>query len=298
MTWSLFRWTWRLDGPLYIGMPPAGSLNRTRVYVPARVMWGALTAELARHEAGDAEPSYENVGQVLKDGYRFSYLYPAAPSGSEWKAWLPVYLAGRGLAWQRQDGDGPVSDRALRRCLLSTRPGTAIHASTDAAEEGSLRETECIQARWRDDEGHDAGPVALVGYVFVRTRKGKGKYPPERRRLDDVATLFLGGDARYGLGRVRREAFDPAKVGEVFRCRANLAADVPQVESARVLAHAHVNAGRSMTGALELVGGWDRGSLQTFNEGSRLWQPGSQADRGTHWTIEAEGTWKVKEPRA
>ncbi|GIW70798.1 MAG: hypothetical protein KatS3mg102_0340 [Planctomycetota bacterium] len=56
MSWSLFRWTWQLESPLYVGMPPAGSLNRCRLYVPARALWGAVTAEIARAAAGGGFP--------------------------------------------------------------------------------------------------------------------------------------------------------------------------------------------------------------------------------------------------
>lgn len=88
VTWSLFRWVWRLEGSLHVGMLPAGSLNRTRLYVPSRAFRGALTAELSRREARD---------------------------GKAWHAWLPTYREGLGLAWARQDhADGPVGGRNQR----------------------------------------------------------------------------------------------------------------------------------------------------------------------------------------
>jgi len=51
MSWTLYRWVWRLEAPLFLGMPPSGSLNRCRLYVPACNLWGALTAELAQRRA-------------------------------------------------------------------------------------------------------------------------------------------------------------------------------------------------------------------------------------------------------
>ena len=53
MSWSLQRWTWLLESPLFVGTTPAGSLNRCRLYVPARALWGAMTAELSRRQAAD-----------------------------------------------------------------------------------------------------------------------------------------------------------------------------------------------------------------------------------------------------
>lgn len=293
MTWSLFRWVWRLESPLYIGMPPAGSLNRTRVYVPARAIWGALTAELARQEAPNGQkPDYECVGEDLKKSYRFTYLYPAQQTNDTWHVWLPTYRDGHGLSWAREDpADRIFNDRRLRRWLLSTRPGTSIDATTDSAEDGSLRETECIEARWRDERGRDAGPVAMVGYVFIRTAKVKDKYPAERRRLDGVNGLFVGGDTRYGLGRLRRVAFDQVKQGGPFGSEVNLDAEDPEVELSTVWAHAH---GRvSLSGALELLGGWDRGSIRRVDQASPLWQPGSCATTPIWWSIGADGLWRA-----
>jgi hypothetical protein len=295
MTWSLFRWVWQLEGPLHIGMPPAGSLNRTRLYVPARAIWGALTAELARQEAHNGqEPHYQRVGADLQKSYRFTYLYPAAPRNDTWCVWLPTYRSGYGLSWTREgQADTVVGDRQFRRRLLSTRPGTSIDATTDSAEDGSLRETECIEARWRDEDGRDAGPVAMVGYVFIRAPKAHDESSPERRRLDDVDALFVGGDTRYGLGRLRRVAFDVVKQGGLFGAEVNFDAEVPEITHSTVWAHAHSQE-PLMSGALELLGGWDRGSILNIHPSSPLWQPGSGSTScrsPIRWTIGASGLW-------
>ena len=296
MTWSVFRWVWRLDGALHVGMPPAGSLNRTRLYVPARAIWGALTAELSRREAENGmAPQYQTVGESLQRDYRFTYLYPAAQDEKTWHAWLPKYKDGLGLAWARQDRlKELVGDRHFRRRLLSTRPGTSIEASTAAAAEGSLRETECIETRWRDDLGRDAGPAAMVGYVFIRTAKANDKYPAERRRLDDVDTLFVGGDSRYGLGRLRRAAFDLVKERRVFDGEVNLESAAPQLRLSRVLAHA--DAWASLCGGLELLGSWDRDRIRDLDKAAPLWQPGSWQSSEANWEIGPDGLWREAQP--
>lgn len=296
MSWSLFRWIWQLEGPLYVGMPPAGSLNRTRLYVPARALWGALTAELSRREVQNGKaPQYQHVGDSLQKDYRFTYLFPAEKLEAGWRSWLPIFRGAQGLAWAREEqAERTLGDRHFRRRLLSTRPGTSIDASTDAADDGSLRETECIEARWRDERGCDAGPVAMVGYVFIRTANAKNEYPAERRRLDGIDTLFVGGDTRYGLGRIRRIAIDLVKQGGAFGGTVTLDADLPQVEASTARAHAY--AGASLSGALELLGGWDRGSIRSLDQASPLWQPGSCSAKPVRWSIEADGLWRVAAP--
>lgn len=291
MTWSLFRWVWQLDGSLHVGMPPAGSLNRTRLYVPARALWGALTAELSRREAQNGkEPQYPSVGARLQNDYRFTYLFPAEKVEETWRAWLPTYHHSLGLSWGREDQpDQAVGDRRFRRRLLSTRPGTSIDASTDAIDDGSLRETECIEARWRNDQGRNAGRVAMVGYAFIHTALANDNSPSEWCRLNGVDTLFVGGDTRYGLGRLRRVAFDRVKQDEAFGAPITLVGNTPQMKTSTVWAHSHSQG--LMSGALELLGGWERNSIHRPHQSAPLWQPGSRCSEPIHWSIDDSGLW-------
>lgn len=293
MTWIAYRWVWRLESPVYIGMPPAGSINRARPYIPARVVWGALTAEIARHELPvDKGPDYEEAGAWLSEQCRFTYLFPAEYVLGDWCAWLPEYCDGEGLVWLRKDsasGSRRLADRALRRRLLSTRLGTSIDPGTDAAEDGSLRETESIQTRWRDDRGRDAGPVALVGYLILHQRDG------ERAkgigRIEPITTLFVGGDTRYGLGHIQREHL--AEVKDVFALSVELDVNEPRIRSPRVLAHATASKNVRLRGDLELIGGWDRCTpLDLIREPVR-WRPGSvaTAEVGLAWAIDSNGYW-------
>ena len=77
MGWQLYRWVWELRSPLHIGMPPAGHANRCRLYIPAHVLWGALTAELARVLKGNSFPEYFyfEVGEALRKKLRLTYLF-------------------------------------------------------------------------------------------------------------------------------------------------------------------------------------------------------------------------------
>jgi hypothetical protein len=282
VNWALFRWVWQLEGPMHVGISPAGSLNRTRLYVPARALWGALTAELSRREAQDGEePQYRTVGSSLQNECRFTYLFPAEEDDAGWRAWLPTYREEQGLVWSREDKpESLVGDRQFRRLLLSTRPSTAIEASTDAAADGSLRETECIETRWRNKHGHDAGPVAMVGYAFVETGK--------EQRPKVVDTLFVGGDTRYGLGRQRCIACEPATA--VFGASVGLMGpQSPTVKSLTAWAHAWSDA--PVHGSLELLGGWDHGSIRDLARSAPLWQPGSGATNALSWTIDPDGIW-------
>ena len=115
MTWSLFRWVWRLEAPLFVGMSPAGVLNRCRLYVPARALWGAVTAETARLKSGEGFPNYKDVGDEVKRSCRFTYLFPAEKRDGRFLAWLPKFEKEKGLRWCLQNSDKSLSDRDFRK---------------------------------------------------------------------------------------------------------------------------------------------------------------------------------------
>jgi hypothetical protein len=286
MSWQLFRWTWRLEGPLFVGMSPAGMLNRCRVYVPARTIWGAITAELARIE-GHHEPQYRQVGDEHRKNSRFSYLYPAELVGKEWLAWLPEYREPDGLVWVREAADTVLADRSFRRRLIWTRPATAIDPNTDSALDGSLRETECVQPRWRRDDESPGSPVGMVGYVFLLNGEDLAK------RLSALSTLLVGGDTRYGLGRMERVAMVPAK--EFFDATVALDDGEPRIFTKRILGHA-LN-GPPLCGEQEAIGGWDMtGQQQSRRVSGPVWTPGSQIvgqDVNPAFRINAHGLWYV-----
>lgn len=291
MTWELYRWVWQLEAPLFIGMSPAGSLNRCRLFVPARAIWGAITAELAQQQA-NGFPDYRAVGEAVRNNARFTYLYPAERANGSWLAWLPYYADGKGLCWRREgkagDSDASIPDRQFRSRLLDARPGTAIDPVSDIAEEGSLREAECMMINWRSGA---RGPAGLVGYVFLR--------PDFHQKITPIDTIFLGGDSRYGLGGVRRLEWKPAT--HVFNAvgEANGRPDPgdPIISTKTILGHSPVETcGCKITGAVEPIAGWDRaGESGVTPVCGRAWLPGSRvsiAGRTPSWAIDPSGFWR------
>lgn len=332
MSWQMFRWTWRLEGPLFVGTAPAGALNRCRPYVPARALWGAVTAELARLESAD-DRGYKEVRKELRNNARFSYLYPAELVGQDWFAWLPEYREGDGLVWKREDwkrknSDAELTDREFRRRLLWTRPATAIDPATDSALDGSLRETECVQPFWRplrETEcvqplrGPDEAPrpVRLVGYVFLRNGEHlKGKplkwiralttlFVPaspkgvthfgDLKGICALTTLFVGGDTRYGLGRIELVSSEPAT--RLFGEDVDLDGEDPRVSTNRALAHVVTGDGAPMCGEQEALGGWDMTSEQKrYSVNRPVWTPGSRVVDGDGtpcFGIDKHGLWSL-----
>lgn len=292
MSWDLFRWVWLLESPLFIGSTPAGSLNRCRLYVPARALWGVLTAEIARANAA-VFPDYVDIGNQLRREARFTYLYPAEEVNSHWRAWLPRYEKGKGLVWRcehEQGSDNLLTDRQMRMRLLSTRPSTAIDPSSDTATEGTLRESEYINTHWRSADGNAGSPVAMVGYVFLRDGSNL------RGDLEGIASIMVGGDTRYGFGRLRRIAFSLAPT--VFGAGVDLNdPNHPVIESEVLYAHAGNMNNLALVGNRELLFGWDnangKGLILLSSTPDPLWTPGSTVETTVRWKVGQNGLWEV-----
>ncbi len=294
MNWLLHRWVWQLDAPLFIGMPPAGTLNRCRLYVPARAIWAAITAHLARDRSRNF-PDYDNTGRQIGEKTRFTYLFPAEHLGGQWLTWLPIFEPEKGPSWYREGNGTPqktvLSARAFRHRLVETRPGTAIEASSHSVADATLRETECISMHWRMEDSGETRRVGLVGYAFFRD---------DDKIADDISkitSLSLGGDTRYGLGRIHRTGWTYAY--DVFGAHANLYTDTPCVRSHTILAHAFQHdGGPKIAGNLERLVGWDSTGDSGPNafDDRPMWAPGSTTARDSipQWEITRSGYWRLK----
>lgn len=307
--WKVYRWIWKLEAPLYIGLPPAESLNRCRLYVPARTLQGAIGTELARLKAienpsanagKDKEfPQYGKFGHEVGGKCRFTYLYPAEQSENDPKTylvWLPQFGEKEGMQWQRYSLEGgadcsllPLAERDFRKRLLGTYARTAINPESDTATEGTLHELECIQPWWRENGARDKTasakaavpkPVFLIGYVFVKNCSFTKCFN------EKLTTLFLGGDTRYGLGKVRRVEWKEVTEQNVIftnEVEIEFAEAGPLVKSPYAWGHAVAGAKSpeannnskevAMFGAQELLGGWEW--QKGPHKFSLMWVPGS-----------------------
>ncbi|AKB36818.1 DUF324 domain containing Cmr6-like protein [Methanosarcina siciliae C2J] len=292
MTWELYRWVWVLQSPLSVGMMPSGSLNRCRLYVPARTLWGAITAEISRRSDCDF-PDYKRIGNEVLEDIRFTFLFPAKKLGQNWKAWLPRYLDNKGLCWLMEDSNTDlktfIPDHVFRSKLLYTRPGTAIDPDSDSAEESSLHETEYVQMYWHSNDEENKKEhcqVGMIGYIFVRSGS---QHANSVREIDN---LLIGGDTRYGFGSLIR--LDISEETNVFGNNIDLSKENPVVISSIILGQATTT--KSMKGDLEAFAGWDNTSDSGLQNFATFWMPGSSIvsdkDNLNHWIIEPGGFWK------
>lgn len=222
MSWTTHEIVFCLQSPLHIGWRKVSNLQQTRPYVTGRVMWGALVARLTRENnpAPDVE-HYERMQKEINDKLAFSYFFPAIALKDNTqlassKQWLPIHNYGVCLPSVNE-----IDSALFSYLFLDSYPSTALDYDRLGAEQGSLHEVEYIRPRTRplrgtllqgrtgDLDADELGAqVYLFGYIFERedsTLLGKNI----KSLLDK---LQLGGERRYGWGRIKMEA--PSKEGK------------------------------------------------------------------------------------
>lgn len=177
MSWRAYKVVFRLRSPLHIGWRKVGNLQLTRPYVPARTIWGALTARLTRDCKGrtaNGSSLYEKVGRKINQYLAFTYFYPALFEGDKYRVFWP---------WE--------DESYFRYRFLSSYVSTALAYPEQSAAEGSLHEVEFLSP-YTTDSGEQ---VFLLGYIFERNGC-------ELNWRDVLSRLQLGGERSYGWGKI------------------------------------------------------------------------------------------------
>jgi len=277
MTWTAYRIVFRLRSPLHVGHLKVGNLQRTRHYVPAKTLWGALTARLTR-DLGRTD--YINVGEQIKQEMAFGYFFPAIDREE------PLYpnYTDNGLC----HGSAPMSADEFAWRLLSSHPSTALDPQRFAAEEGSLHEVEFISASERE-EGKQ---VYLIGHVFAR----------DDCRLpwkDAIKRLQLGGERRYGWGRVNMQDLQPVKDLFNYPLEPEGARPVVNLDAGKpLLAHALLADSVPARGQIEPFLGRETNRANRFglylpNNVRICWVPGSKVETRCRLNLRLDGHWEL-----
>lgn len=189
MAWECYKVLFQAKSPLHIGYGARlGFVNRTRYYIPAKSIWGALTSVIAKrimktYDAG----IYKKIGNVLKKDIRLSYFYiqdQGAP--------LLLKFTEKGMKY------GHSPQEKFEREYISSIALTALEKSTRSAEEGSIHEIEFIRS-----------PVKFVGYFFINQAKNFQFKANENELIFyfndqevSLSSLQVGGEHIYGFGKI------------------------------------------------------------------------------------------------
>jgi hypothetical protein len=245
MTWHRYDLVFRLLSPLHIGYRKTGNLMQTRGYVPGKNLWAALTARLTRdHVSGTTYHAYQRIGDMLKTHFRFGYFYPALPEDP------PGVVQSAGELTIHY----PWQDDLFAYRFLSSYASTALNYDRQAAEDSFLHEVEFIRSYAEPVDDGEPLPVYLAGAVYTQA-----ELPNELNGWKEaLQRLELGGERKYGWGRVRLES--PLD-------RWQEQADEPSVSCQTgdaVQAHVHTH-GADLIGQVEPLVGWERNNTGTGN---------------------------------
>lgn len=315
--WTVEPLAFRLRSPLHIGWRKVGNLMQTRPYVPAKNLWAALTAELARRQAKEgraaAAQAYQCVGNDVAESLAFTYLFPALvvdpAQGVDPALALYPWLTPTGLKY----GKDQLAAETFDYLFLDSYASTAITVGQNAAETGSLHETEMLRPRTRrlagtplagsyGEAADELGvPVYLVGYALV---KGEG-LAGWRGALE---RLQIGGERRYGWGRIERAPATAGAEGGVFgyqlaraaegRPGLRVPADRPMLAHALAADFKGATPVTGVNGPLEPVVGREtnangkRGFGANLVEARVCWAPGTPLSGEQVVSIGKQGIWE------
>lgn len=209
MAWNIYHVAFESKSPIHIGYREIGNVVKTRYYIPGRTVWGAVTAKLARalQSGGSSTPDYTKVGDYVERHLRFSYFFPATKPDLQSKfAFRPEFS-------RKGEYYGSLSRNEFERRYLNSWASTAISPKNFAHEDGSLHETENLSARASNAE--PAAKLYFTGYAYFndsrKTCSGDNRTQDDNYILQLMNELFIGGERRYGFGRVVRFKSDQAQ---------------------------------------------------------------------------------------
>jgi hypothetical protein len=211
-TVTQWRLVLALRSPMQIGSGSLGMVEKTEMYIPGRVIWGALTACLVRQKI--MTPTYNQFAKVgdllgLHETF-FSSFFPSFDMGVS--EWLPIFTTNN-RSWvkylcgeNRFDFQQTRSEKEMQAILISGQAGNATDPTRMATFEESLHETDMISPVIR--EGKKLIPVCYTGVVQLPE---KISIPEEDIHFDitenTLHTVFnqcrLGGGRKRGWGMVR-----------------------------------------------------------------------------------------------
>lgn len=286
MAWQLFRLTYELLSPLHIGYHKVGNVQRTRYYLPARNLWGAVAERLTRSGfQAESVPrgDYQVIGKWVKTYSRFSYFFVSEGNNTL----APRYQSDR-LSY------GSLTDVEFERRYVDSHVATALDAATTSAAEGSLHEVEFISP-YPEGVEDVSGHTCFTGWVFLKD-EAMNTLGTEQKWRTWLGDLQVGGERRYGFGHLR-----------LLSVKTDLALNRLSVELDSPSPRVYLEAGNAVPAHILAQGIHARGTVEPlvgretshshafgFNltQAMVCWAPGSVITANALVQLEDEGYWR------
>lgn len=207
MGWKAYKLVYYAKSPIHIGWHTLGYIKLTRYYITGKNIWGAMTANIVRTLYGHED--YQAVGELLKNNILVSYFYPAI----DFQNPLLPKFQNDGLHY----GKYPASD--FERLFIQSYGQTAILPENNTAEDQSLHESDFISHYIEGEDTKKHQKVYFVGYIFIHDKVHyKGQLLTWENIARAITEIFVGGDRKYGWGRLLLETGKTEEVmdGKIF----------------------------------------------------------------------------------
>lgn len=296
MSWQAFQMVFRMESPLHSGCGKIGNIQRTRLYVTGRMLWGALTANIARLLKSS---DYVQVGNMVKEHLRTSYLFPCLDQ--EGKSPIMPLVCDHSVHYRV--GDKNVKAALVESWLLTSYASTATDAASQAAQDGTLHEVELVSNRflrgWSENGIRifaPGDPVYLSGVLFLSSNAPDDLADHWESAL---SSLQVGGERGYGFGLLTL-VDKPLPTRTVFGYPVELVGNEPDVTLAKgEPAPAHVIAENDMNlqGPIEPLLGRETLSDGQFGRSISLadvcWIPGATSLETKTFYVKEKGLWRL-----
>ncbi len=167
--------------PIHVGAGSYGVINETRIFIPGWTMWGAMT-KTYNLKNGEALSKNHDVFENI------SCFYPCFKDRGEYKILFPKFEKGKFYL-------GNYSEDKFRAKFVDTFISTAIDSRTNTAIDESLHELNIILPGVKADYLEDEKEIQLYWAGIVQLEESKKDSLPDE--------IYIGGDARYGLGKMK-----------------------------------------------------------------------------------------------
>jgi len=228
MTYTCYQLKFKAESPIFIGSRKIGIIQQTRRYIPGKTLWGAITASVTRKliDAGAKYSSalYRDVGKCIEDCVKTTYFYPMTGSKD---ILIPRFIGG-GLKYNK------IPENEFESTFIKSFVSTATVGNRGAAKDESLHETEYVVNMIKSDDGCEQ--VYWTGYLFIRScdtgRHSLNNHSDFEnigvkcdnhsvKLIDALKQLYVGGDTRYGFGRLALVSSDISKDAFGFKINSN-----------------------------------------------------------------------------
>ena len=224
---------------IHLGIRGYGVLSETRIFITGQTMWGALTNTYGKSKKWSNGDFGDNENKKIFE--TVTCFYPSFSENYN-KVMLPKFKNGEFYL-------GGHSEKKFRNEFVDSFISTAIQPVSLTAKDESLHEIEVILPKGKENKKQ----LYWSGLLWIK------KDIKEDFLKEKETEIIVGGDSRYGLGRLRLEKVETTGdevlkkwgIREVDNLAFNLLPEEERNEKTRIYNFLE-NKGYNFEGKLEL----------------------------------------------